>query len=101
MSNFKDSDYKASIEMYHKSFEYLQVDHIDYYLLHSFGGVDESGKSVFEKRFLDNGVLEFLLKEREAGRIRNLDGRSTASSRNSTRSLPCTTSTTGTSPRYR
>ncbi len=72
MSNFKDSDYKASIEMYHKSFEYLQVDHIDYYLLHSFGGVDESGKSVFEKRFLDNGVLEFLLKEREAGRIRNL-----------------------------
>ncbi len=41
MSNFKDASYEASIEMYHKSFEYLQVDHIDYYLLHSFGGVDK------------------------------------------------------------
>ena len=73
MSNFRDWSYDASIAMYHKSFEYLQVDHIDYYLLHSFGGVDkETGESDFEKRFLNNGVLDFLLKEREAGRIRNL-----------------------------
>ena len=72
MSNFRNWTYEASVEMYHKSFEYLQVDHIDYYLLHSFGGVDPDGKSDFEKRFVDNGVLDFLLKEREAGRIRNL-----------------------------
>ena len=71
MSNFRDWSYEASIKMYYQSFEYLQVDHIDYYLLHSFGGV-EDGKSDFEKRFVDNGVLDFLLKEREAGRIRNL-----------------------------
>ena len=67
MSNFRNWTYEASIEMYHKSFEYLQLDHIDYYLLHSFGGEGD-----FQKRFLDNGVLDFLLKEREAGRIRNL-----------------------------
>ena len=72
MSNFRDWSYGASVKMYHKSFEYLKVDHIDYYLLHSFGGVDADGKSDFEKRFVDNGVLDFLLKEREAGRIRNL-----------------------------
>jgi predicted aldo/keto reductase-like oxidoreductase len=73
MSNFRDWSYDASIKMYHDSFQKLQVDHIDYYLLHSFGGVDkETGKSDFEKRFLDNGVLDFLLREREAGRIRNL-----------------------------
>ena len=73
MSNFRDWSYDVSIEMYHKSFEYLQVDHIDYYLLHSFGGVDkETGESDFEKRFVNNGVLDFLIKEREAGRIRNL-----------------------------
>ena len=72
MSNFRNWTYEASVEMYHKSFEYLQVDHIDYYLLHSFGGVSEEGESDFEKRFVNNGVLDFLLKEREAGRIRNL-----------------------------
>ena len=73
MSNFRDWSYDASIEMYRRSFENLKVDYIDYYLLHSFGGVDEeTGKSDFEKRFLDNGVLDFLLREREAGRIRNL-----------------------------
>ena len=67
MSNFRDWSYKASIEMYRKSFEYLQVDHIDYYLLHSFGGDGD-----FQKRFVDNGVLEFLVGEREKGNILNL-----------------------------
>lgn len=27
----------------------------------------------FENRYMDNGILDFLLKEREAGRIRNLE----------------------------
>ena len=67
MSNFRNWSYEASVEMYRKSFEYLQVDNIDYYLLHSFGAEGD-----FNKRFVDNGVLDFLLKEREAGRIRNL-----------------------------
>ena len=67
MSNFRTSTWEASEKMYRESFEKLQVDHIDYYLLHSFGGKDD-----FQKRFVDNGVLDFLVKEREAGRIRNL-----------------------------
>lgn len=61
---------RRSVEMYHKSFKDLQVDYLDYYLLHSIGGGD--GIPLFEKRFINNGVLDFLVKEREAGRIRNL-----------------------------
>jgi hypothetical protein len=58
---------EASIRMYHKSFEDLKVDYIDYYFLHNLGN-----HAAFRRRFLDNGMLDFLLKEKEAGRIRNL-----------------------------
>ena len=54
--------------MYERSMEKLKVDYIDYYLLHGIGG----GMDSLKGRFLDNGVLEFLLKEREAGRIKHL-----------------------------
>ena len=47
----------------------LQVDYIDYYLLH---GIGMGGMESLQKRYLDNGVLQFLLDERRAGRIRNL-----------------------------
>ena len=57
-----------SKRMYEQSMERLRVDYIDYYLLHSIGGGMESLKG----RFLDNGILDFLLREREAGRIRHL-----------------------------
>ncbi len=56
-------------KMYEQSFERLKVDHIDYYLLHGIGG---GGMDTLNQRFFDNGLLEFLLKEREAGRIRHL-----------------------------
>ena len=72
MSNFRNWSREESIKMYEQSFVELGVDYIDYYLLHSFGGVDEDGTSNFEKRFVDNGILDFLLEEREKGRIRNL-----------------------------
>ena len=72
LSNFRNWSREASLKMYKESFEKLQVDHIDYYLLHSFGGIDPDGKSDFEKRFVDNGMLDFLTEERAAGRIRNL-----------------------------
>ena len=62
--------YDASIEMYHNSMKKLQTDYIDYYLLHNCGG--ETGLPFLEQRFLDSGLLDFLIKEREAGRIRNL-----------------------------
>ena len=62
--------YDASVEMYHNSMKKLQTDYIDYYLLHNCGG--ETGMPFFEQRFIETGLLDFLLKEREAGRIRNL-----------------------------
>lgn len=69
MSNFdpETQTKEASIDIYKNSLKALQVDYFDYYLLHSIGS-----KDVYQKRYLDNGILDFLLKEREAGRIRNL-----------------------------
>lgn len=67
LSNFKDWSTEASMKMYRQSFKDLQTDHIDYYLLHSVGNLE-----VFNRRFVENGMLDFLLEERKAGRIRNL-----------------------------
>lgn len=61
-------DFDKAKAMYENSFTQLRVDYIDYYLLHSIGGNVEGLRG----RFLDNGLLDFLLKEREAGRIRHL-----------------------------
>ncbi len=62
--------YKASVQMYENSRKYLKTDYFDYYLLHNVGG--GSGIPFVQQRFFDNGLIDFLLKEREAGRIRNL-----------------------------
>ncbi len=60
--------FDESKRLYEQSLERLKVDYIDYYLLHGIGGGMESLKG----RFLDNGILDFLLREREAGRIKHL-----------------------------
>ena len=67
LSNFSNYTKENSIEMYQKSKENFQTDYIDYYLLHSIG--DGNG---FRQRFVDNGMMDYLLEERKAGRIRNL-----------------------------
>ncbi|SEG11182.1 aldo/keto reductase [Parabacteroides chinchillae] len=69
LSNFANSSRENSIAMYRKSFEDLQTDYFDYYLLHAIGG---GGMEVFNRRYIDNGILDFLIAEREAGRIRRL-----------------------------
>lgn len=69
LSNFSNYTRENSIAMYRQSFEDLQVDYIDYYLLHSIGN---GGIETFRARYIDNGMIDFLMKEREAGRIRNL-----------------------------
>jgi predicted aldo/keto reductase-like oxidoreductase len=69
LSNFGDQSREASMMMYHKSFEYLQTDYIDFYLLHSIG---RGGVAAFNQRYVDNGMMPFLMKEREAGRIKRL-----------------------------
>ena len=73
LSNFSPSTWsrKASLDMYHNSFKELQVNYIDYLLLHGIGMGDD-GMEALRGRYIDNGVLDYLLKEREAGRIRNL-----------------------------
>ena len=69
LSNFGDASAKASIEMYKRSFEQLRTSYFDYYLLHAIG---RGGAEAYKARYVDNGLVPFLLKEREAGRIRNL-----------------------------
>ena len=61
--------FEEGVAMYHQSFRNLQVDYIDYYLMHAVGG---GGMNQLKRRFLDNGLYDFLLKEKAAGRIRNL-----------------------------
>lgn len=70
LSNFSNWTYENSVLMYKKSFEILQVDYIDYYVLHSVGSRGDITE--FNKRYVDNGIIDYLVKEREAGRIRHL-----------------------------
>ncbi len=72
LSNFASSTWsrEKSLEMYHNSFKELQVDTIDYMLLHAVGGGD--GLPLLRQRYVNNGMLDFLMEERAAGRIRNL-----------------------------
>ena len=73
LSNFSPQTWsrEASLKMYNDSFKKLQVDYIDYLLLHGVG-MGEDAMKEFNQRYVDNGVLDYLMKEREAGRIRNL-----------------------------
>lgn len=71
LSNFSPAVHsrEASLAMYRNSLERLRTDYLDYYLLH---GIGMGGMEALRSRYLDNGMLDFLLEERTAGRIRNL-----------------------------
>lgn len=69
LSNFNNFSREAGLKMYRDSQKALRTDYFDYYLLHAIG---TSGFEGFEERYINNGMLDFLLEEREAGRIRNL-----------------------------
>jgi hypothetical protein len=69
LSNFGDASPEASLRMYHDSFEQLRTGYFDYYLLHAIG---RGGAEAFRKRYVDNGLIDFLRAEKAAGRIRNL-----------------------------
>ena len=69
LSNFSNFTRENSIAMYRQSFIDLQVDYIDYYLLHSIGN---GGIETFRARYIDNGMLGFLIEERRKGKIRHL-----------------------------
>ena len=69
LSNFNDQTPEASIRMYKDSFAQLKTDYFDYYLLHAIG---RGGADAFNHRYVDNGLVDFLRKEKAEGRIRNL-----------------------------
>ena len=114
LSNFAPSTWtrEGSIAMYRNSMKELQVDYLDYLLLHGIG-MGNDGMKEFEERYINNGILEFLLEERKAGRIRNLGfsyhgdikvfdySLTTGTSKCSITCFPGTTTINGISPRYR
>lgn len=81
MSNFPPNTWsrEASINIYRNTLKELKLDYIDYMMLHAIGGTsrDLNGNELdpmqtFEARFINNGILDFLMEEREKGRIHNL-----------------------------
>ena len=76
LSNFNPATWSAaeSKAMFERSLQYLQTDYIDYLLMHSIGG-SSRGKNAMETfygRYMDNGMLDWLVEQKEKGRIRNL-----------------------------
>ena len=71
LSNFapQQQSREESIKMFQNSLKYLQTDYIDYLLLHAVGS---GGMEPLQKRYLDNGMLDYLMQQREKGVIRNL-----------------------------
>ena len=61
----------ASIEMFENSLKALQVEYIDYLLLHAIGG-GRDAEEEFNDRFIKNGILDWLVEQKKKGRIRNL-----------------------------
>ena len=82
LSNFDNSTWPLdeSKKMFENSLKELQTDYIDYLLLHSTGdggrdpetGEELSGLEVCKRRFIDNGLTDWLVEQKTAGRIRNL-----------------------------
>lgn len=73
LSNFAPETWsrKASQQMFENSLKELQVDYVDYLLLHAIGMGDEPMKE-FYSRYIDNGILDWLVEQKKKGRIRNL-----------------------------
>ena len=76
MSNYHDYSRESSIAMFEKSLKELQTTYFDYYLWHNIGGdrAEEGldAMRLFEERFVNNGMMDFLNKKKEEGVIRNL-----------------------------
>ena len=71
LSNFAPQTWsrEASQQMFRNSLKFLQVDYIDYLLLHSIG---QGGMDNFNNRYMNNGILDWLVEQKEKGLIRNL-----------------------------
>lgn len=76
LSNFAPDTWsrKVSMEMFENSLKELQTDYVDYLLLHGIGMGSEgkNGMEAFNGRYMDNGMLDWLVEQKKKGRIRNL-----------------------------
>ena len=76
LSNFSPDTWssKESKAIFERSLKYLQTDYVDYLLLHGIGmsGGGKDGIGAFYGRYMDNGMLDWLVEQKEKGRIRNL-----------------------------
>ena len=76
LSNFSPDTWsrEESMAMFERSLKYLQTDYVDYLLLHSVGGTAAGKNSLqtFEGRYMNNGILDWLVEQKAKGRIRNL-----------------------------
>ena len=72
LSNFSPETWtlEAGKEMFENSLRELQTDYVDYLLLHSIGS--GGGMKEFYARYIDNGLLDWLVEQKKQGRIRNL-----------------------------
>lgn len=73
LSNFDPATwpFEEGQKMFYNSLKELQVDYVDYMLLHGVGMGDD-GVEEFNQRYMDNGLLDWLVEQKKAGKIRNL-----------------------------
>ena len=73
LSNFSPTTWsrRASQEMFENSLRELQTDYVDYLLLHGIG-FGQKPMDEFYQRYIDNGILDWLVEQKSKGRIRNL-----------------------------
>ncbi len=71
LSNFAPEtwSYAESVKMFENSLTELQTEYIDYLLLHAIG---MGGMEAYNGRYGNNGILKYLIKQKQNGRIRNL-----------------------------
>lgn len=71
MSNFPRGPQATTLDdakqMFETSMKNLNTDYFDYFLLHSL-----SGEANFVQRYIDNGVLDYIIAQKKAGHIRHI-----------------------------
>lgn len=76
LSNFDPQTWPASASkaMFEHSLESLQTEYVDYLLMHGLGmgGNGKDATTAFNERYINNGILDWLVEQKRAGRIRNL-----------------------------
>lgn len=67
MPTYLDPDLAMAKDIFARQLEKCQVEYFDYYLLHTL-----TSKQEYQRVYEERGILDFLLEQREKGRIRHL-----------------------------